>query len=285
MAAIPSTLPQAGGSPRRTIPFDYSFTFELRGEPERIAVAKVEVSVEAAFIATAIGYGFRPKAERLVFGGERKDFAGAQGAAPPLPEASARVLPVSLDRIQLGTVLSLAARRLQELQERRPAREGKTAVPPESGSDVLAAIFEGGFRLNPEIARLALLGGAGEPLDDALLPRLFEIIGPPPEDIQFLYAISDAGSGREFQSEPVLNTAGLGDPRGVRPFRQFAVPIVFEPRTAIRMQVTELQTAKGTLHVSLHGYKVLGGAGTPTGTGAGSPHAAPPSGGARRPRR
>lgn len=293
MAALPFPSPQTGAAPRRTIPFDYSFTFELVGEPDRIAVAKVEVSIEAAFIATAIGYGFRPKVERIVFGGQRREFAIAIPGAPPpsvavasaVSESSAKLAPVSLDRISLQTVLHLAAKRLAELQQLRLQRGGDAEIPPGLLNDAVAAVFASGFRINSEIARQVLLGKPSDPIDDALLPRLFEIIGPPPEDIQFLYTISDAGSGREFQSEPILNTAGLGDPRGVRPFRQFAVPIVFEPRTTIRMQVTELQTAKGTLHVSLHGYKVLGGAGTPTGAQAGTPPQAPPGGPARRRRR
>ncbi|MCS7043413.1 MAG: hypothetical protein RMK33_00110 [Arcobacter sp.] len=293
MAAIPVPPPQAGAAPRRTIPFDYSFTFELRGEPERIAVAKVEVSVEGAFIATSIGYGFRPRTGRIVFGGERKDFSiPGGGAAPRAPsEAFAASAPpdetaaVSLDRISLQSVLRLAARRLGELQERRRQRGEGARDFPELAGDAVAAVFETGFRLNPEIARQVLLGGPSNAIDDSLLPRLFEIVGPPPEEIQFLYAISDAGSGREFQSEPILNTAGLGDPHGVRPFRQFAVPIVFEPRTTIRMQVTELQTTKGVLHVSLHGYKVLGGEGTPTGARAESAASEVIPAGARRARR
>jgi len=286
MAATPSPLPPPANPQRRTIPFDYSFTFELTGQPDRIAVAKVEVSVEASFVATAIGYGFRPKVERIVFGGTRSDFAPLRAGQPPgegviagasaSAPLSAKAPAVALDHISLQKVLDLAARRLGESQQR--ARSGIGAQT--------AAVLEAGVRLNPEVARQVLLGASLDPIDDSLLPRLFEIVPLPPEDIQFLYAISDAGSGREFQSEPLLNTAGLGDPRGVRPFRQFAVPIVFEPRTTIRMQITELQTTKGALHVSLHGYKVLGGAGTPTGaTGAAQPPGAGPARATRRSRR
>jgi len=275
MAATPSPLPPPASPQRRTIPFDYSFTFELTGQPERVAVAKVEVSVEASFVATAIGYGFRPKVERIVFGGTRGEFAAPINAQPAALLA-AKAPAVTLDRISLQRVLDLAARRLGESQQRARSDIGAQT----------AAVLEAGVRLNPEVARQVLLGASSDPIDDSLLPRLFEIVPLPPEDIQFLYAISDAGSGREFQSEPLLNTAGLGDPRGIRPFRQFAVPIVFEPRTTIRMQITELQTTKGALHVSLHGYKVLGGAGTPTGaTVAAQPPGAGPARGTGRSRR
>jgi hypothetical protein len=264
MAAIPYPLPPPAAAPRRTIPFDYSFNFELRGEPGRAAVSNVVVSVEGPFVATAVGYGFRPRVENIVFGGTRADFPPPAGI-----DSAPRTAPVNLARISLQSVLDLAARRLGEQKERAGGGLGAQT----------GAVLEAGFRLNPAIARQVLLGGSLGAIDDALLPRLFEILGPPPEDIQFLYAISDPGSGREFQSGPILNTAGLGDPRGVRPFRQFAAPIVFEPRSTIRMEVTEVQTVKGTLHVSLHGYKVLGGAGGP------AVPTPPPSGPPRRRRR
>jgi hypothetical protein len=79
--------------------------------------------------------------------------------------------------------------------------------------------------------------------------------------IQFLYEIFDEATGRAFQNEPVLSTAGLGDPEGERPFRQFATPIVFDPLTTIRFEVTEASDLKGSLHVTLHGYKTLVGRG------------------------
>ena len=61
----------------------------------------------------------------------------------------------------------------------------------------------------------------------------------------------------------MLNIAGLGAPDGKRPFRYFAQPITFAPLATIRMEITELTDFRGELHVSLHGYKMLGGAGTP----------------------
>jgi hypothetical protein len=75
--------------------------------------------------------------------------------------------------------------------------------------------------------------------------------------IQFLYEIFDEGTGRAFQNEAVLSTAGLGDPDGERPFRHFATPIVFDPLTTIRFEITEASDLEGTLHITLHGYKTL----------------------------
>ena len=101
-------------------------------------------------------------------------------------------------------------------------------------------------------------------LPAGILKDLFQVVGSPPEQIQFLYALFDDGSGREFQSEPILNIAGLGISNGDRPFRYFAQPITFAPRSTIRMEVTEVSDFTGELHVSLHGYKISAGAGTPT---------------------
>jgi hypothetical protein len=82
---------------------------------------------------------------------------------------------------------------------------------------------------------------------------------PADRAIQFLYALSDEGTGRAFQNEPVLSTAGLGDPDGDRPFRRFATPIVFERMNTIRLDITEASDQAGSLHISLHGYKTLNG--------------------------
>lgn len=130
----------------RTIPYDYSVQFKLAGEPGEQQVQTLSISVEAAFTAVSIGYGF-------------------------------------------------VAERFSE------------------------------------------------------------------RSIQFLYEIFDEATGRAFQNEPVLSTAGLGDPEGERPFRQFATPIVFDPLTTIRFEVTEASDLKGALHVTLHGYKTLVGRG------------------------
>ena len=129
-------------------------------------------------------------------------------------------------------------------------------------TDHARARFQAGLPLQPR-------GGVAVDRRDRCEPDVmseaFEAIAAPPEHIQFTYALFDEASGREFQSEPILNTAGLGTANGERPFRYFARPITFAPLSVIRMDVTEISTVRGELHVSLHGYKVLGAAGTPTG--------------------
>jgi hypothetical protein len=212
---------------RRTIPFDYAFRFDLSGIPGGGGSRKIAISVEAAFTALAIGYGVIPRVQPLRFGPNPLDF---QNVRPPatLGEIQISHLVADLDRL----------------------------VPTERD-----LVLKHGLRLSPGLASLST--NAPAPIDE--LSQAFEAIGAPPESIQFTYALFDEASGREFQSEPILNTAGLGTANGERPFRYFARPITFAPMAVIRMQVNEVSTVPGELHVALHGYKVLGGTGTPTG--------------------
>jgi hypothetical protein len=53
------------------------------------------------------------------------------------------------------------------------------------------------------------------------------------------YALFDERTGRKFQSQPLLNTAGLGISDEGHPFRHFARPITFAPRSTLRMEITE----------------------------------------------
>jgi hypothetical protein len=55
---------------QRAIPFDYTFRFDLEGEPDRLVRSIVTVSVEASFIAVSIGYGIVPKLTPVIFGPE-----------------------------------------------------------------------------------------------------------------------------------------------------------------------------------------------------------------------
>jgi hypothetical protein len=160
---------------------------------------------------------------------------------------------IALVNIPLGDVLNSLEKKLEET-----SRVLKGETGPE-------AVLKNGFKLNPDIAEFALQNGGNIPLDPSILRNLLQVVAAPPENIQFLYAIFDEASGREFQSEPILNIAGLGISNGDRPFRYFAKPIVFAPQSTIRMEVREVSDSQGELHVALHGYKVLGGVGTPTG--------------------
>src|SRR5262249_47716495 len=81
---------------------------------------------------------------------------------------------------------------------------------PIKGETGPEAAFKGGVKLNPQFADLALLNDGQNVVSDVgTLQRLFQVVSAPSDEIQFLYALFDDGSGREFQSEPLLNTAGL----------------------------------------------------------------------------
>jgi hypothetical protein len=229
--------PEVSG--RRTVPFDYAFRYELTGKPGNVINKTVTVSIEAPFVAVSIGYGVVPKVTPTIFG-------PTDGQLPSLPAE------ISLGQISLNDVLSFLEEKLKETSR---------VLRGETGPE---AVLKNGFKLNPDIAEV-VLQDINLQLDRSTLQNLFQVVGAPPENIQFLYAIFDEGSGREFQSEPILNIAGLGISNGDRPFRYFAKPIVFAPQSTIRMEVKEVSDFQGELHVALHGYKVLGGVGTPTG--------------------
>jgi len=232
---------------RRTIPFDYAFRYTLTGRPGTVLNSTVTVSIEAAFVAVSIGYGVIPTVPAIIFGpGDPDDYDEELGTPLEKP----------LQAITLGNVFKALGRKLIETSRLLRGETGPEAV------------LKNGFKLNPALAERALFGiGTLEPslLEAGMLENLFQVVGAPPEQIQFLYAIFDEGSGRELQSDPILNIAGLGIANGDRPFRYFAQPITFAPRSTIRIEVREISNFQGDLHVSLHGYKVLGGAGTPTG--------------------
>jgi hypothetical protein len=230
---------------RRTIPFDYTFRYQLTGKPGNVINKTVTVSIEAPFVAVSIGYGVVPKVTPIIFGPadlKISDVVNGNGTRQPtLREISLQDIIDSLDPKLIETSRTLTR---------------------ESGPE---AVLKNGFKLNLDVAEFALLQGGNVLLDSSILKNLFQVVAAPPENIQFLYAIFDEGSGREFQSEPILNIAGLGISNGDRPFRYFAKPIIFAPQSTIRMEVREVSDFEGELHVALHGYKVLGSAGTPTG--------------------
>jgi hypothetical protein len=121
------------------------------------------------------------------------------------------------------------------------------------------AALQGGIRIRPNFIRIALSGGT---LSNADLPlnlanRVFEGLNRP-EDVSFRYSIFDSGTGRELQNQPINNIAGLGIANGDRPFKKLARPMMFQPRSTIRITVEE-RFGRGTLFMVFQGYKRLGG--------------------------
>jgi hypothetical protein len=129
----------------------------------------------------------------------------------------------------------------------------------------LAAGLEGsgadltrGFRLTSEANSLLAANLAIDQVAAGTLGRIFETGAVAAEDVSFLYSLDASGTGREYQSKPIHNIAGLGIANGDRPFRPFAKPVMFEPKTSVRIQVEELSGPAGTLSIVLQGYKMLG---------------------------
>jgi hypothetical protein len=245
-----STAPLAGlgempaPATRRTIPFDMAFRYVLTGERGHVLRQILTVSIEATFVAVSIGYGVVPTVSTLTF-----------GPAPPPTTGLLSRPPSSIRGINFGLLLDGLANSLDD-------HVTKGGIGPR-----VAAVLASGLRLNPVFAAQAMLGGGNAPLDPGALGRAFQAVGAPADRVQFRYALFDDATGREFQSEPILNIAGLGIADGDRPFRHFAQPITFAPRSTIRLEITEESEFQGELHVSLQGYKILGGAGSPTGRG------------------
>jgi hypothetical protein len=85
--------------------------------------------------------------------------------------------------------------------------------------------------------------------------RIFQRLNRP-DDVRFLYAFSDSGTGRDLQNARVHNVAGLGIANGDRPFKVLHKPMAFLPRSTIRVQVEEI-FGRGRLFIVFQGYKVL----------------------------
>jgi hypothetical protein len=114
---------------------------------------------------------------------------------------------------------------------------------------ILSALPPGEFTGSPSAAELLAR--------TMVLARLRSICG-----LDFKYSLVDSGSGRELQNQPIHNIAGLGSADGDRPFRPFARPAFFAPRSTIRIEVEEVSEGSlfkdAQLFIVLQGYKRLG---------------------------
>jgi hypothetical protein len=122
----------------------------------------------------------------------------------------------------------------------------------------IGADLSRGFRLNPNAGNLVAANLRLDRLSAGTLNRMFETGSVAAEEVSFLYSLDVGDTGREHQNRPIHNIAGLGIANGDRPSRPFAKPMVFEPRTSIRLQIEEISGPPGTLFIVLQGYKILG---------------------------
>jgi hypothetical protein len=115
-----------------------------------------------------------------------------------------------------------------------------------------------GFRPNPNSASLLMADTPLDQLTPGTLDKVFESCCLGADEVSFLYSIDVVSTGRELQNKAIHNVAGLGIANGDRPFRPFAKPVAFAPRSSIRIQIEEISGPPGTLHIVLQGYKMLG---------------------------
>jgi hypothetical protein len=120
-----------------------------------------------------------------------------------------------------------------------------------------AEVLSNGIRIRPNFVRIAFKddGKLSTALPTALQDSVFEPLNRS-EDVSFRYTIFDSGTGRELQNQPIHNVAGLGIGNGDRPFKKFARPMIFLPRSTIRVTVQE-HFGRGTLFFVFQGYKIL----------------------------
>ena len=117
--------------------------------------------------------------------------------------------------------------------------------------------LQDGIRIRTNFVRIAFdnNGILSNALAPGVVNRLFERLNRP-DDVSFRYSIFDGGAGRELQNQPINNIAGLGIANGDRPFKRLARPMLFQPRSTIRVTVEEL-FGRGTLFIVFQGYKLL----------------------------
>jgi hypothetical protein len=169
------------------------------------------------------------------------------------------VINVSVDGVFIATAIGYG------LAEERAEKINLIDLPATLGDVKLANlppdVLIDGFRLNPDLRALISENGglnASLPLNQELRQKLFQRLKPV-DNFSFLLSLVDTGTGRELQNKPVDSLATLGRADGRRPFKMLPQPMVFLPRSTIRLQVEERnQGVTGRLFISLHGYKVLG---------------------------
>jgi hypothetical protein len=145
----------------------------------------------------------------------------------------------------------------------RPKLSTLTLGALTAGLEKIGTDLTDGFRLNPNFANLAVADLPFDQISPGDRDKIFETGCAAAEEVSFLYSIDVVDTGRELQSRPIHNIAGLGIANGDRPFRPFAKPIVFAPRSSTRIQIEERSGPPGTLFIVLQGYKLLGTARIP----------------------
>lgn len=220
---LETTPPPAVAPTTKEIPYDYVAKFTLQGRRGNRVQDVINISVEGVFVAVAIGYSFIPAR---------------------LPNLSG---PNDQDRVA---------------QILRVVGNIPTAQLFPALVDIPALFITiGNFLSTQQITNTAQFVGLIQTLMDPFMVlqcKLVRLCG-----IDFKYSIVDSATGRELQNQPIHNIAGLGKADGDRPFRPLAKPMLFLPRSTIRIEVEEVSEGnflykEAELFIALHGYKMLG---------------------------
>jgi hypothetical protein len=203
----------------RITPFDYVANLPLLNRPGRLINQEVNVNVEGGFVATALGYALQAEISPLKL-----------SAAVDRLDAATRALIVNSDGEYNLAELPLSVFGAQAIED--------------------------GFRIRPSLLRVALQDGGALSATVApeFIDKVFESLNRA-DDVSFRYTIFDGGTGRELQNGLVNNIAGLGIANGDRPFKRFARPMIFYPRSTIRVLVQE-HFGRGRLYLVFQGYKL-----------------------------
>jgi hypothetical protein len=235
--SMPEAMTPNGSAPTvKEIPYDYVATFILQGRRGHRVQDVINISVDGAFVAVAIGYSFIPELPKHIRIQLPPDSSG------PIELASSTTGTVALTTGPIWRLITGG-----DLQQPPSTLEGLNV------EFLLAATSPSQTQESePLVNPVALL--------QCLLMRTC--------GIDFKYSIIDSGTGRELQNQPIHNIAGLGESSGERPFRPPAKPVLFMPRSTIRIEVEELSEGllykDAQLYIVLHGYKILGyGTGLP----------------------
>lgn len=213
-----------GNPDARIIPFDYVSTLQLTGRRGNQLEDELTMNTDGGFVATSIGYGLAV---------DQQSVSMQMGAVANVQNQALRAI---LQTWVPGAKIDLG---------RLPLR----LFPPDALLD--------GVRLKPGFLRIALKdnGELADELPFELLDSLFERLNRP-QDVSFRYAMFDTGTGRELQNQRLNNVAGLGIADGDRPFKRLSRPMIFLPRSTIRIEIEEV-FGRGSLFVALQGYKLL----------------------------
>jgi hypothetical protein len=214
----PDIMPVPAAAPAaKEIPYDYVAKFTLQGKRGNRVQDVINISIDGAFVAAAIGYSFVPA---------------------KLPEL--RPIPILGSTTQFTTLNEIIAELI--------------AVPLYGINFFRNAKADQAETIDRLSSILTPLFGDPRMLIECFLTRLC--------GIDFKYSIVDSGTGRELQNQPIHNIAGLGEANGERPFRPLAKPMLFLPRSTIRIEVEEISEGplytNAELFIVLHGYKMLG---------------------------